>query len=213
MLAETLVAGGVTAEVPTMLTERGAPTLLPSTVAPSRNTLMLAPTTCTRSIVRTWPSASCTEAPALNAAWLAALDGIEKPADLRHTPFSQSVLVKALMLAVAADAAVALAATASGAVATVKPPISAASAIEVTSALRAPAKTLVDIPSLRNFILLKARAFKKVAGGQLSRGALLWKEAAVTQPNEPFSKKSPRRPPPEQPVNLLRGGFIIGSKK
>ncbi len=45
MLAETPLAGGVTAEVPAMLTERGAPTLLPSIVAPSRNTLMLAPTT------------------------------------------------------------------------------------------------------------------------------------------------------------------------
>src|SRR5690606_20763938 len=48
-------------------------------------------------IVRTWPSASLTEAPALKADRLAAVAGTETPADLRHTPFSQSLLVKLLI--------------------------------------------------------------------------------------------------------------------
>ena len=59
---------------------------------------MLLPTTCARLMVRTWPSARRTEAPALKAAWLAAVAGMEKPAPVRQTPLSQSVLVKALTL-------------------------------------------------------------------------------------------------------------------
>ncbi len=73
---------------------------------------MLLPTTCARLMVRTWPSARRTEAPALKAAWLAAVAGMEKPAPVRQTPLSQSVLVKALTLVETEAAATVVAAAA-----------------------------------------------------------------------------------------------------
>ena len=95
---EGAVGAGAVAVVPARVSLLGAPTTLPLTAAPSRKTLMLLPTTCAWVILRTWPSASFTEAPTLKLALLPSLAGMEKPGDLRQTPLSQSVLVKALML-------------------------------------------------------------------------------------------------------------------
>src|SRR5690606_10503148 len=95
VIASGAVSGA--ADVLTTVIVFGWPNTLPSMAVPSRKTLMLLPTTCARVILRIWPSDSLTEAPALKAAWLAAVAGMLNPADLRQTPFSQSVLVKLLI--------------------------------------------------------------------------------------------------------------------
>ncbi|MNJ66943.1 hypothetical protein D3C77_630690 [compost metagenome] len=97
--------------------------------------------------LRTCPSARRTLAPTLNAALLAVEAGIDSAGAARQTPLSQSVLVKPLIFALRVTVvdAVLSASAANTAEEAVTPPSTAARAMEATSALREPAKTLIDI--------------------------------------------------------------------
>jgi hypothetical protein len=115
-------------------------------------------------ILRTCPSANLICTPGLNAAIAEEDAGTERAAVRRHTPLRKSVLVNLLIeevKAVVEDALIEMEAAASPVKATVLS--AAARAMERTSAFGAPLKRLIDMQLLRDLILQKASAFKKVA--------------------------------------------------
>ncbi|MCJ0975123.1 hypothetical protein MST27_17255 [Pseudomonas sp. PS1] len=117
-----------------------------------------------------------------------------------------------LMLDVKAaeEEAVAVSAAATSPVTTIPLKI-VARAMERTSARGAP-NTLIDIESLRNLILQKAGAFKKVAGGLFKSFRRLLGEISLCAAGRTAWQKTPDCLGGE-PGNPLRGAFIIGLKK